>query len=173
LDKIVSVGRVEHLGEKNLDDYFSPGISPATTGRNVSDLPAGTRAVDSTPTFTDLYIFPDGELVPIFEWLEYAERSGFEIRDIQNRREHDRLTLLHWWWRLEAQEPAAKEGLVGELECECGLYISPDRLITCRSPALISSIRCSSEPGCASTVGRRAEPEASRHSGYALHRFAK
>ncbi len=117
-DKIVSIGMVEHVGEKNLDEYFRRVfrlLRPGGMFLNSGIARAGTRAVDSTPTFTDLYIFPDGELVPISELLGHAEKSGFEVRDVQNLREHYRLTLRHWLRRLEAQEPAAKR-MVGELK---------------------------------------------------------
>jgi cyclopropane-fatty-acyl-phospholipid synthase len=117
-DKIVSVGMVEHVGEKNLAEYFHDVfgmLRPGGMFLNSGIARAGNRAVDSTPTFVDLYIFPDGELVPISELLERAEGAGFEIQDVENLREHYRFTLLHWLRRLESHAPSAKQ-LVGELK---------------------------------------------------------
>jgi cyclopropane-fatty-acyl-phospholipid synthase len=74
---------------------------------------AGNRAKPSHPTFTDVYVFPDGEMIPIAIMLGYAEEVGFEVRDVENLREHYFLTLYHWLRRLEASEEKAR-ALVGE-----------------------------------------------------------
>jgi len=59
------------------------------------------------PSFTDHYVFPDGELVPISTSLRAAELSGFELRDVESLREHYALTLRHWIQRLEAHRDEA------------------------------------------------------------------
>jgi cyclopropane-fatty-acyl-phospholipid synthase len=53
------------------------------------------------------YVFPDGELVPVSQLLVEAEKVGFEIRDVENLREHYALTLEHWARRLEARQAEA------------------------------------------------------------------
>ena len=40
--------------------------------------------------------------------LRAAESSGFEIRDVENLREHYALTLRHWLRRLEAHHAEAR-----------------------------------------------------------------
>jgi cyclopropane-fatty-acyl-phospholipid synthase len=117
-DKIVSIGMVEHVGERNLPDYFHRTyrlLRPNGLFLNSGIARAGNRPVETIPTFTDLYIFPDGELVPISTLLAQAENAGFEVELVENLREHYRLTLLHWLRRLEAHQQAAKN-LVGELK---------------------------------------------------------
>ena len=52
-------------------------------------------------SFSQHYIFPDGELEPVSEVNLVAERAGFEVRDVENLREHYALTLRHWLKRLE------------------------------------------------------------------------
>jgi cyclopropane-fatty-acyl-phospholipid synthase len=47
------------------------------------------------------YVFPDGELVPVSEANLAAEQAGFEVRDVENLREHYALTLRRWVGRLE------------------------------------------------------------------------
>jgi cyclopropane-fatty-acyl-phospholipid synthase len=59
-------------------------------------------------SFTDVYVFPDGELVPISTTLRLAEQAGFEVRDVESLREHYALTLHHWLKRLEAGSAARK-----------------------------------------------------------------
>src|SRR5207302_3498981 len=53
------------------------------------------------------YVFPEGDTPPLSILLRAAESSGFEIRDVENLREHYGLTLEHWLRRLEAQHGAA------------------------------------------------------------------
>lgn len=117
-DKIVSIGMVEHVGERNLPDYFCQVyrlLKPNGLFLNSGIARAGNRSAETLPTFTDLYIFPDGELVPISNLLAHAENAGFEVEQVENLRQHYRLTLLHWLRRLEAHQQAAKN-LVGELK---------------------------------------------------------
>lgn len=79
-------------------------------GSNYSDRPA------SSPTFDDLYVFPDGELLPIHTTLQIAEESGFKVGDVESLRKHNALTLRRWARSLEASYQAAlKEA--GEVTC--------------------------------------------------------
>ena len=60
-------------------------------------------------TFSQRYIFPDGELEPVSEVNVMAENAGFEVRDVENFREHYALTLRNWVARLaEHREQAIK-----------------------------------------------------------------
>ncbi len=47
---------------------------------------AGNRPAAQLASFTDVYVFPDGELVPIAKMLGVAEKCGFEVRDVENLR---------------------------------------------------------------------------------------
>lgn len=60
------------------------------------------------PSFSNRYVFPDGELVPISTTLRAAEGSGFEVRDVESLREHYALTLHHWVRRLEVRADEAR-----------------------------------------------------------------
>jgi cyclopropane-fatty-acyl-phospholipid synthase len=109
-EKVVSVGMFEHVGEELLAEYF---------GRVASSLRPGgvflnhgiARAVWSPPrrgaSFLDRYVFPDGGLAPISTTLTAAEQGGFEVRDVENLREHYTLTLRHWVRRLESRRAEA------------------------------------------------------------------
>jgi cyclopropane-fatty-acyl-phospholipid synthase len=111
-DKLASVGMVEHVGAAKLPDYFRQAFRLLRSGGvflNHGIGTAGTRPAPSQPTFTDVYVFPDGDLVPISAMLRYAEDAGFEVRDVENLREHYVLTLHHWLRRLEAHEEQAKQ----------------------------------------------------------------
>jgi len=57
--------------------------------------------------FAQRYVFPDGELAPVSAVNLVAERAGFEVRDVENLREHYALTLHQWVSRLEAHQAEA------------------------------------------------------------------
>jgi cyclopropane-fatty-acyl-phospholipid synthase len=57
--------------------------------------------------FIQCYVFPDSELMPLSEVNLIAEQAGFEVRDVENLREHYALTLRHWVKRLEARQAEA------------------------------------------------------------------
>ena len=115
-DKIVSVGMVEHVGESHLPEYFRHVyglLRPGGVFLNHGIGRAGDRPTPTELTFTDVYVFPDGELSTVSTMLGYAEEAGFEVRDVENLREHYALTLRHWLRRLEARSEEAQR-MVGE-----------------------------------------------------------
>ncbi|HLX56989.1 MAG TPA: cyclopropane-fatty-acyl-phospholipid synthase family protein [Ktedonobacteraceae bacterium] len=110
-DKIVSVGMFEHVGEALLPTYFKQAWQVLRPGGVF--LNHGIASNSSIPTpwkssFALHYVFPDGELVPINATLRAAESSGFEVRDVENLREHYTLTLRHWVRRLEEHADEAR-----------------------------------------------------------------
>lgn len=120
-DKIASVGMFEHVGLKNLPLYFrtahkllKPGGVFLNHGIGRSRSPHRGNASflerafvpflrdvllfrrPRNSSFIDKYVFPEGELVPISQALGAAESAGFEVRDVENLREHYELTLRCW-----------------------------------------------------------------------------
>jgi cyclopropane-fatty-acyl-phospholipid synthase len=117
-DKVASVGMVEHVGESALPEYFRCAfqvLKPGGTFLNHGIGRAGNRPKSVERTFTDVYVFPDGELIPISTTLRCAEEAGFEVRDVENLREHYYITLCHWLRRMEASMEQATR-LVGDLK---------------------------------------------------------
>jgi cyclopropane-fatty-acyl-phospholipid synthase len=100
----------EHVGEALLPEYFARAwqlLRPGGVFLN-HGIALPTNHSENGPSFTDRYVFPDGELVPISVSLGVAERSGFEIRDVESLREPYALTLHHWVRRLEAHAEEAR-----------------------------------------------------------------
>jgi cyclopropane-fatty-acyl-phospholipid synthase len=109
-DKLVSVGMFEHVGESRLREYFRGAFrllrpSGVFLNHGIASNP-GFPPLPG-PSFSDSYIFPDGELLPLATTLRAAETSGFEVRDVESLREHYALTLGHWLRRLEARREEA------------------------------------------------------------------
>ncbi|GAC1422331.1 MAG: hypothetical protein NVSMB64_30810 [Candidatus Velthaea sp.] len=109
-DKIVSVGMVEHVGRERLAAYFATAYRALGAGglflnHGIAQLRSekGYRVSG----FIARYVFPDGDLLPIAEMTRAAERAGFEIRDVENLREHYARTLRAWVANLERNREAA------------------------------------------------------------------
>lgn len=110
-DKMVSVGMFEHVGESLLPEYFRRAfrlLRPGGVFLNHGIARNPEFPLVPGPSFTDHYVFPDGELVPISTTLCCAEASGFEVRDVESLREHYILTLRRWVTRLEARRGEAR-----------------------------------------------------------------
>jgi cyclopropane-fatty-acyl-phospholipid synthase len=108
-DKIVSLGMVEHVGRERLADYFATAFNALRPGGLFLNHGIGQLHDERgyrTSGFMG-YVFPDGDLVPIADVMRAAERSGFELRDVENLREHYAHTLRAWSRNLEAQRSAA------------------------------------------------------------------
>jgi cyclopropane-fatty-acyl-phospholipid synthase len=109
-DALVSVGMFEHVGAALLGTYFQKAIDllhPGGVFLNHGIASNATIKPRRGPTFTQRYVFPDGELTPINVSLHAVEEVGFEVRDVESLREHYALTLRHWVRRLEEHHQQA------------------------------------------------------------------
>jgi cyclopropane-fatty-acyl-phospholipid synthase len=108
-DKISSIGMSEHVGERQLAEYFSRAWHLLRSGGVFINTGTAASATykRSGPSFIDRYVFPDGELDPISTSLHAAEASNLEVRDVESLREHYALTLRHSVRRPEANAEAA------------------------------------------------------------------
>ncbi|HSU15111.1 cyclopropane-fatty-acyl-phospholipid synthase family protein [Longimicrobium sp.] len=118
-DRVASVGMFEHVGGPRLPQYFArifglmkPGglflnhgiggrVSPGRSVRLAAEKALTEKLVGSAE-FRRRYIFPTGDLVSVSEANLPAERAGFEVRDVENLREHYARTLQCWTRNLEA-----------------------------------------------------------------------
>jgi cyclopropane-fatty-acyl-phospholipid synthase len=104
-DAIVSVGMSEHVGRTHLGEYFKTAWDLLRPGGVFLNHAIGEGLQEDRfkgPSFVDAYVFPDGDIPPIPLVLGAAEEAGFEVRDVENLREHYALTCRHWVRRLEA-----------------------------------------------------------------------
>ena len=110
-DRIASVGMVEHVGRTQLPEYFACAFAALRAGglflnHGITEQSPGRN----TPRngFIDRYVFPDGDLQCIGDILGIAERDGFEVRDVENLREHYARTLRAWVSNLERNRDIAE-----------------------------------------------------------------
>jgi cyclopropane-fatty-acyl-phospholipid synthase len=100
----------EHVGSAAAPHYFAtihrllrPGgayLHHAITGNE--RIPPSRR-----PTLSSRYVFPDHELIPLGRTVTMAESAGFDVRDVENLREHYALTLRRWIASLETRHDDA------------------------------------------------------------------
>jgi cyclopropane-fatty-acyl-phospholipid synthase len=109
-DKLVSVGMFEHVGHSKLPEYFQKAyrlLKPGGVFLNHGIARSEGQDDQRGPTFSDAYVFPDGELLQISTTLGIAEKCGFEVRDLESLREHYMMTLRRWVRRLEERRDEA------------------------------------------------------------------
>jgi cyclopropane-fatty-acyl-phospholipid synthase len=114
-DAISSIGMAEHVGSKNMARYCSDLHELLRSGGRLLNHAiasvGGSRM--SSRSFVGRYVFPDGELLDLADTIRDLEGAGFEVRDVENLREHYAKTLRHWVANLEDHWNEAVE-LVGE-----------------------------------------------------------
>ncbi len=110
-DKISSVGMFEHVGLKNLPQYFAKVhelLRPGGLFLNhgiTHDEEGWGQALSAV--FINRYVFPDGELDLLSNVQREMERKRFEILDVEGLRAHYAKTLRHWVAQLEANHDEA------------------------------------------------------------------
>ena len=114
-DAISSIGMAEHVGHKRMPLYFQRLYDLLVPGGRLLNHAiasvGGSRL--GRRSFVNRYVFPDGELLDIADTVRSMEAAGFEVRDVENLREHYERTLRHWVDNLERHWDAAVD-LVGE-----------------------------------------------------------
>ncbi|MCX7620288.1 MAG: cyclopropane-fatty-acyl-phospholipid synthase family protein [Acidimicrobiales bacterium] len=112
-DAISSIGMFEHVGQRQLRRYFGTLFRLLRPGGRLLNhgiaRPPGSAAPIDPNGFIGRYIFPDGELVEVGEVISTMQRTGFEVRDLENLREHYALTLRAWLANLESHWDEAVE----------------------------------------------------------------
>ncbi|MGH7737342.1 MAG: class I SAM-dependent methyltransferase [Candidatus Tyrphobacter sp.] len=109
-DCIASIGMFEHVGRSRLPEYFAcawKALQPGGLFLNHGIAAEGRHPRRRPPSFMERFVFPDGELVRIGEALTIAQDAGFEVRDVENLREHYARTLRAWVANLERNRDAA------------------------------------------------------------------
>jgi cyclopropane-fatty-acyl-phospholipid synthase len=103
-DKIASVGMFEHVGRRRSKQYFAKLyglLNPGGLLLNHAITRADGTKGDSETVFIRRKVFPGGELPYLSDVVRSAERSGFEVLDVENLRPHYALTCRAWVQRLK------------------------------------------------------------------------
>jgi cyclopropane-fatty-acyl-phospholipid synthase len=102
-DAIASIGMVEHVGAKRIDEYarclarlLRPGGRVLNHG--VAHLNQSYKGVGA---FTDRYVFPDADPLHLSRILLALERAGFTVEHVEEFGPDYAETLRHWIERLD------------------------------------------------------------------------
>ncbi|MEN9315824.1 MAG: hypothetical protein RIS35_2217 [Pseudomonadota bacterium] len=117
-DRISSIGMFEHVGLKNLREYFDilhrllkPG--GITLNHGITSADSESRSVGlGAGEFIDRYVFPDGELPHVSLAIRELSAAGLELTDAESLRRHYARTLWCWSDAFEANLPKL-EALAG------------------------------------------------------------
>jgi len=109
-DKVTTVCVLEHLGEQGITTYMQKVqrlLRPEGSAVIQQITLSRPYRVAAHRQFSERYVFPDGELVPISTTLREAEKAGLEVRDVESLREHYPLTIKHWLKKIEDRHDEA------------------------------------------------------------------
>lgn len=118
-DKIASVGMFEHVGRRNLPEYFAKIHRLLRPGGLVMNHGITSTAVEANglgsgiAEFVEDYVFPGGELTHVSTVMQEMAAAGLEPLDAENLRPHYARTLWEWVERLESRQDEAM-GMIGE-----------------------------------------------------------
>lgn len=113
-DAISSIGLSEHVGARGIPKYVTSLHSKLRAGGRLLNhcITRPNTAPARAGGFIDRYVFPDGELESPGALVSAIEDNGFEVRHVENLREHYSMTLREWGANLQAnwEEAVASVG---------------------------------------------------------------
>ncbi len=128
-DAIASIGMVEHVGRERLAEYFGVAYRALRPGglflnHGIVSQSRDGKGWRAGSDFIGRYVFPDGDLVNLDATLRPAEAAGFEVRDVENLREHYARTLRAWVANLAAGRDAVIDATDARTERIWRLYMA-------------------------------------------------
>ncbi|HRW00848.1 MAG TPA: cyclopropane-fatty-acyl-phospholipid synthase family protein [Tetrasphaera sp.] len=131
-DAISSIGLTEHIGIKNYPGYFAFLHERLVAGGRLLNhcitRPNNHFSPIAKGGFTNRYVFPDGELAPVGTIINDIADQGFEVRHVEDLREHYARTCRAWAKNLSANWDACV-GDAGQATARVwGLYLAGSSL---------------------------------------------
>jgi cyclopropane-fatty-acyl-phospholipid synthase len=128
-DAVASIGMVEHVGREKLAEYFEVAYRALRAGglflnHGIVSQSRDGKGWRAGGDFIGRYVFPDGDLVSLDTTLRRAEAAGFEMRDIENLREHYARTLRAWSANMRARLEAVVDATDARTERIWRLYMA-------------------------------------------------
>jgi cyclopropane-fatty-acyl-phospholipid synthase len=100
-DKLLSIGTLEHAGRDQLPEVIRAHADALKPGGLGVIHFIGHVGVRDTELFIRKYIFPGGWIPSLAQAIDWMERCGLEVLEIENLRRHYALTLDAWGERFD------------------------------------------------------------------------
>ena len=100
-DKLLSIGTLEHAGRDQLPQVIRAHANALKPGGLGVIHFIGHVGVRDTEYFIRRHVFPGGWIPSLAEAIDWMERCGLEVLDVENLRRHYALTLDCWAERFE------------------------------------------------------------------------
>ncbi|HEY1539902.1 MAG TPA: cyclopropane-fatty-acyl-phospholipid synthase family protein [Solirubrobacteraceae bacterium] len=103
-DAISSIGMVEHVGDAQIDRYTSTLARLLVPGGRLLNHGIAQLDPDEDPSadlFSNRYVFPDGEPLPLSRVLLSMERAGLRTTHVEGFMDDYARTLTEWTRRLD------------------------------------------------------------------------
>lgn len=130
-DAVSSIGMTEHIGVRNYESYFMFAHDKLKVGGRMLNhciTRPHNKGKATAGQFIDRYVFPDGELTGVGTIVSSMQDVGFEVRHVEDLREHYALTLAAWCQNLvDNWDEALDEVSVGRAKV-WGLYMAGSRI---------------------------------------------
>jgi cyclopropane-fatty-acyl-phospholipid synthase len=109
-DAIASIGMVEHVGANRIDGYAATLARLLAPGGRLLNHGIAVLSPENpvSGAFSNRYVFPDGETLPLWRIEHALERAGFEILHAEGFRSDYSRTLTEWIKNLDANLPEAE-----------------------------------------------------------------
>ena len=111
-DKLLSIGTLEHAGRDALPEVVRAHANALKPGGLGVIHFIGHVGKRDTELYIREYIFPGGWIPSLSEAIDWMERCGLEVIDVENLRRHYALTLACWadrfdrnWESIHALDP--------------------------------------------------------------------
>ncbi|HEY3412049.1 MAG TPA: class I SAM-dependent methyltransferase [Armatimonadota bacterium] len=126
-DKILSVGMIEHVGQAHLAEFAASVERLLAPGgiallHHITSPMADPPARSGEDGFTER-IFPGTYIPTLVESLTHLVSNGFRILNVENLREHYRMTLDRWSDRYEANFDTVRGRFGDEFARKWRLYL--------------------------------------------------
>lgn len=95
-DRVVSVGMLEHVGRENYSCFMENVNAVLNPGGIMLLHYISSLKESSGNPWIKKYIFPGGTIPSLREIIDLLPEYNFHTIDIENLRQHYKLTLLHW-----------------------------------------------------------------------------
>ena len=163
-DAVASIGMVEHVGASQIDEYtrqIARVLEP--DGRVLNHGITWVSEEDHRPgEFSQRYVFPDGELLPVSHVVGSLERAGLEPLHVESLHRHYSETLRHWTARFEQRLEEAERLAGAERVRVWRLYLRAARNGFEVGNTSVMQVLCSrplTEPARALPAGTEARPD--------------